>query len=86
MLHAEAYLLAMDATTTTTTHKEATMAQHTPSPIEARPASEAGALPHFASTCSCGLVMANTIEVNVTFDVRDHLAYFAAKAQKAAKR
>ena len=53
---------------------------HNTSPVEARPASEAGALPHFASVCSCGLVMANTIKVNVDLDVRQHIAYAAAVA------
>lgn len=73
----------MDTTTTTT--REATMAQHTPSPVEARPASQPGALAHFASTCTCGLVMANTIKTNVDLDVREHLRYFGALDAKASR-
>jgi hypothetical protein len=59
---------------------------HTPTPIEAIAASSTGALAGFESRCSCGLVMRNTIRVNVELDAREHVAYFAAKAARAARR
>lgn len=52
---------------------------HTPIPTAPIQASGAGDLDGFESVCSCGLVMRNTVRSNVDLDVREHLAYFAAK-------
>jgi len=57
--------------------------QHSSPEIKATSASQPGALAGFSTTCSCGLVMANTMKVNVELDVRQHEAYFAAKERKA---
>ena len=47
------------------------------------PASQPGGLAHWATTCSCGLKMADSmLKSNVQRDVREHEAYFAAKARK----
>ena len=45
--------------------------------------SQSGALAGFETRCTCGLLMANTIKWNLEADVREHEAYFAAKARKA---
>lgn len=55
---------------------------HNIGPIEARPASEAGALAHHAAACSCGLVMASTMESAVPADVNAHAAYWTARGQR----
>jgi hypothetical protein len=49
----------------------------TVSDIVAAPATKAGQLDGFQSTCSCGLVMASTIRVNVTLDIAQHLRWHA---------
>ena len=59
------------------------MTQHTSPAITAVPASQSGALAGFETRCTCGLLMANTIKWNLEADVREHEAYFAAKARKA---
>ena len=53
-----------------------------PGPIVAVAATSAGALAGFESVCTCSLRIANTVRSNVEFEVRDHLAYMAAKAAK----
>ena len=49
-----------------------------PSPVQPREARNGG-LDHFFSLCTCGLEIANTVRTNVEAEVREHLAYMAAK-------
>lgn len=56
---------------------------HVLSPVEARPATEPGALPHFACKCSCGHVVRSTIEINVAGEANAHVAYMTRKEGKA---
>lgn len=58
---------------------------HTPGPVLPAPASGPGALAHFASVCSCGFRIASTMQTNVAPEMRDHVAFMAAKARKAAR-
>lgn len=62
---------------------------HTPTAIEAVPASGPGALAGFESRCTCGLVMRSSLLTIVTLDVADHLRYWereAARAPKASRK
>jgi hypothetical protein len=60
---------------------------HTVAPIIAKAASESGALAGFETVCyDCGLRMSNTIRTNLEFDVREHIAYFEAKAKASRNR
>ena len=53
--------------------------------IVARPASEKGALAHFATTCTeCGMVLASTMQSEIPFDMQRHADYHAVKAAKVA--
>lgn len=79
ILYARVDTMAME--TTTHTSKEVPMDQHISGDIFAAPASQEGALAHFASICSCGFEIRSTIKVDVARDANYHVAYMAAKAQ-----
>lgn len=49
------------------------------SPIEAIPASAAGALAGFESRCDCGLVIRSSLRSIIEADVREHLAWHAGR-------
>lgn len=73
------YLLDVLTSPVTNPTQEAEM-PFTSSPVVAIAASQAGALAGFEAVCSCGLVMRNTVAVNVSLDVQAHAAWHAAKA------
>jgi hypothetical protein len=51
------------------------MSAHTCSTIVPAPASGPGALEHYSSTCTCGMVLASTMLTLVQADVVAHLRY-----------
>ena len=57
------------------------MDQHIAGDVFAAPASQSGAIAHFASICSCGFEIRSTIQGDVARDANRHVAYMAAKAR-----
>jgi hypothetical protein len=55
---------------------------HVASQTFAAPASQPGALAHFASICSCGFEIRSTIRNDVARDAARHVAYMATKAPR----
>lgn len=55
---------------------------HTPGPTTFIPADGTGRLDGWESVCSCGLRIANTIQTNVTLEIREHAEWAVAKAAR----
>jgi hypothetical protein len=70
---------------TTPQGKEPTVASHSFSDMQDRPAPSQGGLPHHAMVCTCGYEAASTMPTLVAEYARGHIEWEAAKTAKVAR-